>query len=781
MPLGVCSSYQLLLVLAYSESIHGKWHFTEIRAIFSRRYLLQNVALEIFLASRTAVMFAFGDLGTVRRVVRALPRVGVGIKYGLPQTRRASLMVGRQLFRASNMTHKWQRREISNFEYLMFLNTIAGRTYNDLNQYPIFPWILTNYESMELDLSLPSNYRDLSKPIGALNQGRKEFFEDRFNTWDHEGIPPFHYGTHYSTAAFVLNWLVRLEPFTTMFLSLQGGKFDHANRMFSSMECAWRNCQRDTSDVKELTPELFYLPEMLVNMNGYNLGRDETGKALGDVHLPPWAQTPEEFIRINRMALESEIVSCQLHQWIDLIFGYKQRGPEAVRATNVFYYLTYEGLVDFDSITDPLMREAVENQIRSFGQTPSQLLMEPHPPRASAMTLSPLMWTSPPDDVCMVVKFPSNSAVIHVSGNTYPALPHPAILTVTSAGHFAVNRWHNLPYPPGSARGSEGGGGGGGGGEVGSSASSSLSSPTSLPLSLDPVLSLIAGNTVPSVRRSLGNNFSQKVRLRHSLFISTVDSRFIIAGGFWDNSFRVFNTDNARIVQIIFGHYGVVRCLARSECNVVSDCLVASGSQDATVRLWHWNARAQLITGDGNGLDAPSPKAILTGHDSPVVALVLSAELGLVVSGSQGGAVLVHTTHGDLLRSLRPPGDFLSPDLMTLSREGLVVVKYDAGNLATFTINGKLLRHQSHHDHLHSVLVSRDGEYLMTGGERGVVEVWRTFTLAPLYAFPQCDSHIRTLALSHDQRYLVAGLSSGSLVVFNIDFNRWHYEYQQHI
>lgn len=32
--------------------------------------------------------------------------------------------------RNSNMTQKWQRREISNFEYLMFLNTIAGKFKN---------------------------------------------------------------------------------------------------------------------------------------------------------------------------------------------------------------------------------------------------------------------------------------------------------------------------------------------------------------------------------------------------------------------------------------------------------------------------------------------------------------------------------------------------------------------------------------------------------------------------------------------------------------------------
>lgn len=32
---------------------------------------------------------------------------------------------------------KWVNREISNFDYLMQLNTIAGRTYNDLAQYPV--------------------------------------------------------------------------------------------------------------------------------------------------------------------------------------------------------------------------------------------------------------------------------------------------------------------------------------------------------------------------------------------------------------------------------------------------------------------------------------------------------------------------------------------------------------------------------------------------------------------------------------------------------------------
>lgn len=88
---------------------------------------------------------------------------------------------------------------------------------------------------------------------------------------------------------------------TTMFLALQGGKFDHPDRLFSSMALSWKNSQRDTSDVKELIPEFFFLPEMFVNSNRYRLGAQDGGQIVNDVDLPPWANSPEEFVRINRM------------------------------------------------------------------------------------------------------------------------------------------------------------------------------------------------------------------------------------------------------------------------------------------------------------------------------------------------------------------------------------------------------------------------------------------------------------------------------------------------
>lgn len=73
----------------------------------------------------------------------------------------------------------FQRGEISNFQYLMHLNTLAGRSYNDLMQYPVFPWILADYDCDQLDLSSPATFRDFSKPMGAQSLDRLEQFKKR--------------------------------------------------------------------------------------------------------------------------------------------------------------------------------------------------------------------------------------------------------------------------------------------------------------------------------------------------------------------------------------------------------------------------------------------------------------------------------------------------------------------------------------------------------------------------------------------------------------------------
>lgn len=66
-------------------------------------------------------------------------------------------------------------------------------------------------------------------------------------------------------------------------------------------------------------------------------------------------------------------MSAHLHEWIDLIFGYKQQGPAAVEAVNVFHHLFYEGQVDIYNINDPLKETATIGFINNFGQIPKQV------------------------------------------------------------------------------------------------------------------------------------------------------------------------------------------------------------------------------------------------------------------------------------------------------------------------------------------------------------------------------------------------------------------------
>lgn len=77
---------------------------------------------------------------------------------------------------------------------------------------------------------------------------------------------------------------------------------------------------------------------------------------------------------VSRQALECDYVSAHLHEWIDLIFGYKQQGPPAVEAVNVFHHLFYEGQVDIYNINDPLKETATIGFINNFGQIPKQVL-----------------------------------------------------------------------------------------------------------------------------------------------------------------------------------------------------------------------------------------------------------------------------------------------------------------------------------------------------------------------------------------------------------------------
>jgi beige protein homolog 1 len=383
------------------ESRSWRWH--DVLSISKRRFLFRDVAIEIFFRDGRSYL-----LTTISP--RKRDEVHGRLLGKAPHTTAANLLPNPEdgwrlealrifeespqtfgskfgsIFNASPwnpLMRRWQKGEISNFHYLMLINTMAGRTFNDLTQYPVFPWVLADYTSDELDLTNPATFRDLSKPMGAQTPNRQSDFMMRYNSLAEIGDDnPFHYGTHYSSAMVVSSYLIRLPPFTHSYLLLQGGHFDHPDRSFYSVEGAWNSASRDNgTDVRELVPEFFYLPEFLTNMNGYDFGRRQDGSKVDNVILPAWAKgDPKIFIAKHREALESPHVTRNLHHWIDLVFGFKQRGEAAVEHLNVFHHLSYHGAVDLDNMTGQ-ERAISTGIIHNFGQTPHQIFSKPHPPR----------------------------------------------------------------------------------------------------------------------------------------------------------------------------------------------------------------------------------------------------------------------------------------------------------------------------------------------------------------------------------------------------------------
>jgi hypothetical protein len=621
-------------------------HLDDIIEIYARRYLLRPCGLEVVVgAERRSFFFNFVR---GRKDAEKFFQKLMGFKpkqldssslFGLGVTLAA--LTPKNVLSRSNWTTLWRDRKISNFEYLMKLNTIAGRTYNDLTQYPVFPWVVADYESETLNFEFELTFRDLRKPIGALNPERSKGFLSRYEALKGDpSMPPFMYGTHYSNVGSVLYYLVRIEPFTKYSRDLQGGELDHAERMFHSIPETWSNVMKNPSDLKEVIPEWFYLPEMFQNTNNINLGVRQDGTILNHVHLPPWASSPEEFVRLHREALESEYVSMHLHHWIDLVFGYKQTGEEAEKAQNVYYHLTYEGAVDIDAIDDPVERRSVEAQIANFGQTPSKLFNRPHARR------TPILDAFPDDGLFVGIPMVLNREIRVV----LPLSKTKQLLVMDDDGVSIVLPWdvsktsvvNGKRFPFTFGRGSA-----------------------------SPVQTL-GRVPAPSSKR----------------VIAGPDGRTLISAGYWDWTLKVtqleqksiantFQNDSS-VVQNVYLHRSHVTCLAcdtlvlgeKSSQSAQGDdqgrMYVAAGSADGTVSIWQFfqnNSNNNIVKDKLNMLinnrpvnlidDSTGPFQWIHGHRSRVTCVALSCGLGIVASGAADGMCLLHDVWtGSFVRSL---------------------------------------------------------------------------------------------------------------------------------
>ena len=365
------------------HKLSKKWAMQDLSGVYKKQVVDTRTGLELVLTTGESVLLNFFKEEERESFCGKLLR----LRDKLCKDRPDILFDGAKSVEKAGFTEAWCSHSMSTMDYLLALNMLSSRSFGNSSQYPVFPWILKDYTSDKLSTNSEEVYRDLTKSVGMIGDpDRAATFRQRILQEDITGIGHFNYGSHYSSPGIVLQFNVRLHPFYEGYVQFFTG-YDDPNRMFHSMSESYRSICKDTSDVRELIPEFFSLPEVFINSECHRFGvRDDDKQNVDNILFPAWAsKSPHIFVNTMRKALEHDRAGEKLHHWIDLIFGYQQRGKEAEKAHNVYPPLSTEpakALLAFKGE----MREDFRVQAFHWGQTPQQLFTRPHPPR---------LWSTP--------------------------------------------------------------------------------------------------------------------------------------------------------------------------------------------------------------------------------------------------------------------------------------------------------------------------------------------------------------------------------------------------
>ena len=434
-----------------------KLDFRDITFIFIRKYCFRNNSLEIFLSNHRSYYFKFFDTNErdifLSELISMLNKNYPKNKLykpikGLDENNK-SIIIGyfkdeennKEFSSLSNIINLWKTNKISTLEYLMWINIYANRSFRDISQYPVFPWLLINHEYKTCDdLMKNMELRNFNYPMGLLSideksKNRQEGYietykimvgnlidenllnikikeeednlelnlaNDSSNQSGNNNMPnlaeqiqdkyipkipeykydieklykdinfeyekiPFFFGSHFSNSMYVSHYLMRIFPFCLTMIEIQKTGFDVTDRLFSNLQGSLNSALNDKGDLREIIPEFFTLPEMFLNINRLNLGKfgEEDGPkyALNEVLMPTWCKnSPFIFCEKYRKILELPYIN--INPWIDLVFGYTQRGVRAQKIGNLFLPYAYDGVMNLRLTKDMLLKDRNENEFK---------------------------------------------------------------------------------------------------------------------------------------------------------------------------------------------------------------------------------------------------------------------------------------------------------------------------------------------------------------------------------------------------------------------------------
>ena len=296
----------------------------------------------------------------------------------------------------------WMNGKISTFRYLCILNKYSSRTFNDANQYYVFPWVIKNYDNF-LDWDITNgeglkNYRDLQYPPSVQDKRNKEKALEKYQLCLYENednkkkVYAYHFGSHYSTSSFIYYYLMRMSPFLENLIKLQNYELEAADRMFTSIN-ETRRIIINLFDNRELIPEFYSMMEYLINLNCCYLGQQSSGAIIDDLKLNdlseekkiPTLQDYIHFFTKNKVCLEF-VAQRFINKWIDIIFGVNQFLPKKKELLNLFPKSTYKDKNDWENRLKKYEKcddcekakklakiQEKKSIVLNFGQTPMKL------------------------------------------------------------------------------------------------------------------------------------------------------------------------------------------------------------------------------------------------------------------------------------------------------------------------------------------------------------------------------------------------------------------------
>ena len=370
--------------------------FDEIDEILDRRFLLMWQAIEIYLKNGKSYFFNLLSKEQHKFILDIFKNNTI--------TKNKIHMKDSFKAHIKKLIIEWQEERLSTYEYLLFLNKYGTRTFNDVNQYPIFPWLIRKFKVDNKSKKIEEIFRNFKYPMAAQVEDNRLTALNRFEDDEQTNVKfPVHYGTHYSTSSYIYFYLMREEPFTTLLVKLQGYKQENPDRMFFSLIDTLFVLETG-SDNRESIPDIFCKIEQFINLNCADFGKKNNGNRVDDfiifkdrnaLLLDDNSNNINyyvDFIIENKKLLDEKNISSNINDWFDIVFGIGQLPEKNLKkCLNIFNKETYEQKTNLHEKLIKLQKKCkkeediikkIENKIDliiSFGQTPYQLFNEKHP------------------------------------------------------------------------------------------------------------------------------------------------------------------------------------------------------------------------------------------------------------------------------------------------------------------------------------------------------------------------------------------------------------------